>query len=318
MERREFIAKLAVGALATYTVPSLAGLAQGEQEFPGLKQRKLGNTGHRLSMIGFGGIVVSGIPQEEANETVKHAIERGVNYFDVAPTYGNAEERLGPALEPYREDVFLACKTQKRTAEGAAEELRQSLEHLRTDHLDLYQLHALTKMEDLETALGPGGAMEAFQEAREKDQVKFLGFSAHSVEVAMEALNRFDFDTILFPVNFVLYSQANFGPQVVKLAEEKGVARLALKAMARTRWAEGVERGYPKCWYEPVSDLEEADQALRFTLSESITAAIPPGDAGLFRMALDLASHYEPIKAEERQALLKGAEGLEPLFHLAS
>ena len=313
MKRRDFLKKAAVGAVAAYASPKLSGYAaDGDQ--PPLMQRELGKTGRKLSIIGFGGIVVSGVPQEDANASVRYAVERGVNYFDVAPSYGDAEERLGPALEPYRKDVFLACKTNKRTKDEAAKELQESLRKLRTDYLDLYQLHALTTMEELETCFAPGGAMEVFLEARDKGQIKLIGFSAHSVEVALEAMERFAFDSILFPINYLLYSQGNFGPQVVQKAQEKGVGRLALKAMAKTHWAEGAERNYKKCWYEPISNREEAELGLRFTLSEPITAAIPPGEPTLFRMALDLASRFRPITAEERNALLQGAEGLTPIF----
>src|SRR5437773_4396936 len=128
----------------------------------------------------------------EASSLVAEAVDRGVTYFDVAPSYGNAEERLGPALEPYRDRCFLACKTGERKREGAAKELRESLRRMRTDRFDLYQLHALTTREDLETALGPGGAMEAFLEAREQGLIRFIGFSAHSQEIAVEAMDRFD------------------------------------------------------------------------------------------------------------------------------
>ena len=145
-----------------------------------MEKRGLGKTGESLSMVGFGGVVVMNEEPSFASRVVAQAVERGINYFDVAPTYGNAEERLGPALEPYRKDVFLACKTEKRTAEEASEALHRSLELLRTDHLDLYQLHAVTKMEEVEQILGPGGALETFVKAREQGLVRYLGFSAHS------------------------------------------------------------------------------------------------------------------------------------------
>src|SRR4051812_37779422 len=127
-----------------------------------METRPLGRTGEELSIIGFGGILVMNVEAGEASSLVAEAVDRGVNYVDVAPSYGNAEQRLGPALEPHRDGVFLACKTGKRTKEEAAAELRESLGRMRTDHFDLYQLHAMTTREDLETATGPGGALEAF------------------------------------------------------------------------------------------------------------------------------------------------------------
>ena len=133
-----------------------------------MQRRPYGTTGEHLSVIGFGGILVSQVEAAEAARWVGRAVERGVNYFDVAPSYGNAEERLGPALEPYRNEVFLACKTTQRTRAGAAAELRQSLKIMRTDHFDLYQLHAMTTDEDFAAATAPDGALAAFVEAASK------------------------------------------------------------------------------------------------------------------------------------------------------
>jgi aryl-alcohol dehydrogenase-like predicted oxidoreductase len=283
-----------------------------------MERRALGRTGEELSIVGFGGIVVMDVEPAEASRLVAEAVDRGVNYFDVAPSYGNAEERLGPALEPYRDQVFLACKTGKRNRQEAAEELRASLARMRTDRFDLYQLHALTTKEEMEQALGPGGAIEAFVEAREAGLIRHIGFSAHSVETALAAMDRFDFDSILFPTNYVLYHQAEFGPQVVERARQKGVGRLALKAMARTQWAEGEPRSFAKTWYEPIADPHEAELALRFTLSQPITAAIPPGEASLFRMAVEFASRFRPLEPQELDELRRRAAGLTPIFRLAA
>jgi predicted aldo/keto reductase-like oxidoreductase len=149
--------------------------------------------------------------------------------------------------------------------------------------------------------------------------VRYLGFSAHSVEVALQLLDQFPFDSILFPTNYVLYSQAGFGPQVVSKAQEKGVGRLCLKAMARTVWQEGVDRSqFPKCWYEPITDPEEAALAIRFTLSQPVTAAVPPGDARLFKIAMDVADRFTPITEEEQADLFRRAEDLTPFFSLAA
>jgi len=328
--RRSFLKStggaLALTSLGTGSFLNLARQAQGAENTTSgsgrpMQKRVLGKTGEQLSIIGFGGIVVCGTEQSEANAIVREAIDRGINYFDVAPSYcgGEAEERLGPALKEFRKDVFLACKTGKRDKEGAAAELRESLKTLQTDYFDLYQLHAMTTEEDLQKAMGPGGAVEAFVEAREKGLVRYLGFSAHSAEVAVALMDQFDFDSVLFPINWVCSLNANFGPQVIAKAKEKGMGRLALKAMARTPWGEGDKREeYPKCWYKPVTDPEEIDLALRFTLSEPITAAIPPGDIRLFQRALDIAGEFQPLTDAERDMLKQRAEGIKPIFTLAS
>jgi aryl-alcohol dehydrogenase-like predicted oxidoreductase len=280
-----------------------------------IEKRSLGRTGEMLSMIGFGGIVVKDATTEEASSVVKLAIDTGINYFDVAPSYGNAEIMLGPALQPYRKNVFLACKTTKRTRNDARTELEQSLKNLRTDHFDLYQCHAVTTIQEVETIHGPGGALETFLEARKEGKIRFIGFSAHSVEAAMAMMDRFDFDTILFPVNYETWYKGNFGPQVLARAQEKKMGILALKAMAKGPWPQGADRSkYPKCWYEPLTSPEDIRMGLRFTLSHPVTAAVPPGDAGLFRIALSLYDKITPLKKSEIQIIREKASVGNPLF----
>ena len=284
-----------------------------------MEKRAFGNTGQSLSIVGFGGIIVMDVTPAEAESYVGEAIDRDVNYFDVAPSYGNAQERLGPALKPYRDGVFLACKTGRRDAVGAREELEHSLQMMQTDHFDLYQLHAITTPEDVAEAFGPNGAMETFIQARAEGKVRHLGFSAHSVNAALAAMEQFRFDSILFPFNYVTYENAGFGPQVMEAAQERGVARLALKGMARGPWADGDTRRaeYPKAWYEPLADHTEAALALRYTLSLPVTSALPPGDIRLFRMAADIAEAFTPLTAEERRSVEKQAQVDMPLFTVA-
>ncbi len=306
MQRRDFLKTAAVA-------PAVAAAAG-----PLSKRRFRDDV--QLSIIGFGGIVVMGMDQKAAARTVAESFDRGVNYFDVAPSYGDgeAEIKLGEALRPYRSRVFLACKTTRRDAVGARAELERSLQRLHSDHFDLYQFHAVTTMKDVEEIFAPRGAAEAFLKAREQGKARYLGCSAHSEEAAIAMLDRFRLDSILFPINFVCFSQANFGPRVIAHAKEKGAARLALKALARTSYASGADRGrHPKAWYEPIEDRELAAKALRFTLSEDITAAIPPGDENIFRMALDLAAGFQPLTKKERQDLLAGAKSIKPLFPLS-
>jgi len=314
MNRREFMQAALLAAVTAGCVRSSTEIEEPKPEPTAGIPRRPYKDGVKLSVVGLGGMVVAGLEQEEANRLVAESVERGVNYFEAAPTYGDAELRLGPALEPYRDNVFLVCKTTQRDAVGAQRELDQSLTRLRTDHLDLYQFHAVSTMEDVEKILAPGGAGEVFLKAREEGKVRFLGLSAHAEEPAIALMDRFECDSILFPVNFICYAQGNFGPRLMQHAKEKGVARLALKALAHGPWREGETRSYHKCWYRPVSDPALARQALRFTLSEDVTALIPPGDEGLYRMALGLASDLPPLSAAERRELLAGTEGLEPIF----
>lgn len=323
LHRRRFLQAGATVGLAELMGPGAWAELQGSMEKPSgpLPRRPLGKTGEELSVIGFGAIVVMGGDQKDANNRVSEAIDRGVNYFDVAPTYGKgeAQEKLGPALEPYRKNVFLACKTQKRDKAGAAEELRASLKEMRTDHFDLYQMHAIRDVEkDVERALAPGGAIEAFIEARDKGLVRFLGFSAHSVDAALRAIESGVFDTILYPTNFVCHYNGNFDQEPIAAAHEKGMGILALKSMARTDWAPGLkreDRPVAKTWYEPLTDPAEAALALRWTLSQpGLTAAIPPGNEDLYRIALNVASVDRPLSRQEESALRQLAVGVTPIF----
>jgi predicted aldo/keto reductase-like oxidoreductase len=314
MKRRKFIATSAMSVPLLSMFPANLSSIARDMAKGKMEKRALGRTGEKLSMIGFGGIVVDKATPEQSAARVKEAIDAGINYFDVAPSYGNAEEMLGPALEPYRKNVFLACKTQERKKEGARKELEQSLKYLRTDHFDLYQLHAVTNLEDVDTIFAKGGAMETFVEAREEGKVKYLGFSAHSVEAAMALMDGYDFDTILFPFNFATWYAGNFGPQVMEKAREKDMGILALKAMAWRRWEEGEERTIDKTWYKPLTDKEEAREGLRFTLSHPVTAAIPPGHEKLFSMALKLAKDFSPMDENEIQSIKKKAIKTKPLF----
>lgn len=313
MKRREFLNVSAIGLPLVSMFPAEL-LSIGRERVGGkIEKRSLGKTGEMLSVIGFGGIVVMNASPEESSRRVKEAIDYGVNYFDVAPTYGDAELKLGPALEPYRKNVFLACKTQERKKDGAMKELDQSLENLRTDHFDLYQLHAVTTPEEVNTIFSKGGAIETFTKAREEGKVRFLGFSAHSVEAALELMRRFDFDTLLFPFNFATWYAGNFGPQVMETAKNKDMGILALKAMAWRPWPEGAERTVPKAWYEPLPP-DDANMGLRFTLSHPVTAAIPPGDENLFSLALKLASGFTPLDQDEILKIKEKGMNTNPLF----
>jgi aryl-alcohol dehydrogenase-like predicted oxidoreductase len=315
MKRREFLKTAASSAAMLSVFPPDLSAVQREIRARDLERRSLGRTGEKLSIIAFGGIVVKDATTEQAGQRVKEAIEAGVNYFDVAPSYGNAEEMLGPALEPYRKSVFLACKTQQRTKDGAATELERSLKRMRTDHFDLYQHHAVARLKDVETILGPNGAMETFVAARKAGKVRFLGFSAHSVEAALALMEGFDFDTILFPINYATWYAGNFGPQVLAKAQEKKMGILALKAMAKRPWPSGADRSkHPKCWYEPLSDPQEAMMGLRFTLSHPITAAVPPGDENIYQMALGLAARFKPLSSDEVEAIKQKGLNTPPLF----
>jgi len=326
MNRRDFI-KLSLAASVALPHPALLGRETFAEEGRAPMPKARYNDDVELSIIGLGGLVLAAMEQPEADRAVADAMERGVNYFDVAPTYGDSELKLGHALQGRREQAFVACKTTRRDAAGARQELETSLRRLRTDHVDLYQFHAVSSMEDVERILGPDGAAETFMKARDEGKVRFLGLSAHAEEPAIALMERFECQSVLFPVNFVCWSQGELGPRLVAYARQKGVTVLAIKALARQRLPRGaaapyprqrLPRGaaapYPQIWYEPVEDRRVAAQALAFALAAGATACIPPAAPPLFRMALELAPALPRLSEQERNALLASAEGLTPLF----
>lgn len=280
-------------------------------------QRPYGKTKEMLSVIGFAGIIVMNETQSDANRFVAEALDQGINYFDVAPSYGDAQDKLGPALAGHRQDVFLACKTEKRTRKEAEEALNHSLKTLQTDYFDLYQLHSMTTEADVAQAFGPNGVMETVVKAQQEGKIRHVGFSAHSDYAAQACLDRFPFESVLFPLNWMTYLREGFGKPLVERAQKDGLTLLALKALARCSWPEGMTREarpYPKTWYQPLDDPDRADLALRFTLSLPVTAAVTPGDIRMFRLAMQLIGAYRPITPDEVELLKTWDEDRQPIF----
>ena len=281
-----------------------------------MKRRSLGRTGQRSTIVSLGGAIFIGKPeQKEADAFIKLALDHGVNHIDVAPTYGDAETQLGKWVREYRKSIFLACKTRNRTRKEAAEEFRRSLEHLQTDHFDLYQLHGLDKPDELETALGPDGAIQAIQEAKRQGLVKYIGITSHNPVNIMKALKRFDFDTVLLPVNCVLKAHSqpenNYEP-VLAFAKERGMGVIAMKAIAKGPWP-NEKRPY-KTWYQPFDTQKEIDEALWFALSQDVTTATSSSDIGLATMMINAAERFTPMSKEEQMELALKASSFKPLF----
>ena len=319
MDRREFVVQAAgAGALLSVFPAGLSGLER-EKGPGGLERRALGKTGEKLSVIGFGGVVVKDATTEQAAERVRTAVEAGVNYFDVAPSYGNAEDMLGPALEPYRKNVFLACKTQG-TDEGGGDR-RSSRARCGRCGPTTSTSTSTTRSRRRPTwrrSSAPAGPWRRSVTAKKAGKVRFFGFSAHSAEAATALMEGYAFDSILFPVNYAVWHAGGFGPQVLAKAKEKGMGILCLKAMAKGPWPEGATRHHPKCWYEPLATPEDAAMGLRFTLSHPVTAAIPPGDESLFALALKLAAAFQPLSDAEVEAIKAKGLAQAPLFRYPS
>lgn len=283
-----------------------------------MQTRRFGRTGHMSTIVIFGSFAVGLLDQREADSVMEMVLAHGVNHIDVAPSYADAELRLGPWLETDRDQFFLGCKTQLRGKKEAREELHRSLERLRVDRFDLFQLHAVTTMEELEACFAPGGSLEAIVEAREEGLTRFVGITGHGLQapaVQLEALNRFDFDSLLFTLNFAMWSNENYrrdASRLMKVAQERDIGTMVIKTWARGPWAEQKPRYHT--WYEPFADEEMIERALRFNLSQPVTAAISAGDARLLPMILDAAERFQPMDDAEQAALLATAGEYEPLF----
>ena len=269
-------------------------------------------------MISLGGCGVGRITQEEADKVIKSAFSHGVNMIDIAPTYGDSELRLAPWMKTHRNKVFLAEKTTQRTKQGAENELHRSLTRLGVKNFDLYQLHGIGTMDELEQVFGPGGAMEAFKEAQETGLVKYLGITGHQdMRVHMEAIKRYDFDLVLLPVS--LCSAASFHPMndyrpVLRYAEEHDMGVTAIKAVCRGRWKG--ERRY-STWYEPSDTPEDIKLGVHFTLSQTPVADNPtPCDHRLWEMVFEAGESFKPMTMEEQQEAIEYAkkQGFSPLF----
>jgi aryl-alcohol dehydrogenase-like predicted oxidoreductase len=283
-----------------------------------MEKRTLGKTGLSVSVLAFGGIVVKNTDQSEAAAIVAEAVDRGVNYFDVAPSYGNAQDILGPALKPHRQKVYLACKTHGRTKDALLEELHNSLKLLHTDYFGVYQMHGVNP-DEVDVILGPGGAVEALVELKKQGVVRNIGLTTHHDEVALRVLSSASLDTLLFPINWACYLKDGLGKAALAEAAKQNMGRIAIKGLAN-RAKEPKDDGYPKCWYRPIfDDPELAELALRFTMQQDIHTAVSPGDERMLRLALSIVEKYQgkpkPLSADELAELKRRALLVEtPIF----
>jgi len=320
MKRRHFLKASAVGLVVLTRGPRLWAVEeQPASNAAALPRRPYGKTGEKLSVVGFSGLTLARIDQERTNRMVAWAIEHGCNFFEVAAAYGDAEVKLGPALEPYRKKVFLSTKTKARDAAVAKTEFERSLQRLRTDHLDLYHLHCLIDVEkDVKAVFAKGGAWEFIAPALKDGRIRHIAFSAHTEETALAAMDYHDFDSFLLPFNPAAWFKADFGPKVLEKAKAKGIQPIAIKPLARQAWSkprkERKDVPYGRMWYQPVYDDEERDLSLRWALDLPITSLMPPHDEDLWRKAVTAAMDYRPLDAAGRKKLKALAKTLKPLF----
>jgi predicted aldo/keto reductase-like oxidoreductase len=284
-----------------------------------MQTRRFGRTNHNSTIIIFGAAALGRVSQAEADQAIALAIEHGINHIDIAPSYGEAELRMGPWLKTQRKNFFLGCKTTERTKQGAWDELRRSLDRLQTDHFDLYQMHSLKSIEDADEALREGGAIEAFLEAKAQGLTKYLGVTGHGLHIPathLHALGKYDFDSVLFPINPVLWTNDYYRANAERLLETvraKDLGCMVIKAWTKGPWGER-EKTY-HTWYEPFDDAPTQAEVMRFALSQNgVTGLCSSGDTRLLPNILAAAAQFTPMTAFEQSALLQKSAQYEPLF----
>ena len=277
-----------------------------------MERRRLGRTGHLSSVVTFGTAGIGKVDQETADLAVQTVLDRGVNHFDVAPRYGEAEVRLRPWMPRIRKRIFLGCKTGQRTRDAAKAELERSLERLGTDRLDLYQLHAVGKLHELDECTAKGGALETLIEAREAGITRWLGITGHTHDAPrthLEALRRFDFDTVMFPLNFVLWSNPRYRQDAEALLEDcrrRDVGVHIIKTVAKDPWGDRPKT--QATWYEPFTDQATIDRAVAFVLSQPVTTLTSVGDVTVLPKVLSAAERFQPLDAAAQESLLAMAD----------
>jgi aryl-alcohol dehydrogenase-like predicted oxidoreductase len=291
-----------------------------QREGIGMERRRLGRTEHRSSVLIYGGAALSDSTQEAADQSIQLALDAGINHFDTAESYGASELRLGAWMPQIRDRIFLATKTDDRTATGAYDAIRRSLERLQTDRVDLIQLHAVCDVEDLGRATAPDGAVRGAVRARDEGLVSWIGITGHGMQAPathLEALRRFPFDTVLTPCNYRLWNERAYRHDLEALEDEiaaQDAGLLFIKALARNLWREG-EQHLRTTWYEPLESQEHTDAAVAFALSDHVVTGIATaGDVRLVPRLVEAERRASSTTRAEAEAVLRGVDEFESPF----
>ena len=283
-----------------------------------IRKQAFGRTGHMSTVTLFGAAALSRVTQADADRTLDVLLEYGINHIDVAASYGDAELRIGPWMPKHRKDFFLATKTGERTYAKAKEQIHRSLERMQTDHVDLIQLHNLGHPDEWDTAMGPGGALEAAVEAREQGLVRFIGVTGHGLFIAAmhkRSLQRFDFDSVLLPCNYPLMQNEKYAADfeaLVKLCQERNVAVQTIKSITRGPWAT-TERT-TTTWYQPLTEQEDIDKAVWWVIGREGLFLNTAGDIHLLPKVLDAANRFERRPTDEEMQAVVAKQHMTPLF----
>lgn len=283
-----------------------------------MQTRRFGRTNHMSTLAVFGCFALANVDQPTADTIIQQVIDAGVNHIDIAPSYGEAELRLGPWMPRIRKDFFLGCKTMQRTRQGAIDEFHASLERLQAEDFDLYQLHAVTSMEELDLCTQTGGSLEGAIEMRSQGLTRFIGITGHGMQtpaIFIEALRRFDFDSVLFPIFPALFADETYRHQALALldvCEEKDVGVMTIKAIAKGPW--GDREKHFHTWYVPFDQQDIIQRMVNFSLSQKLTHICTVGDHRILGKVLAACERFEPMDADAQAALISEQADLEIFF----
>lgn len=266
------------------------------------------------TVLALGGAALGQVSQAEADVAMNTVLEHGINHIDVAPSYGDAELRIGPWMAEHRKEFFLGCKTQARTKELAWESIKRSMERLKVTYFDLFQFHGVDDIGTLDIILGRGGALEAVLEAKQEGLINYIGITGHHPSVYIRALERFDFDTVLFPLSRVHaahFDEYNDYRPLLDLAKQKDVGLLAIKAVSKRLWPTN-EHAY-RTWYEPFDAKEEILTSIRYTLSQGVTTCPMPSDLKLWPAVIEAAERFTPMFPDEQVDAIDAVKQYRPI-----
>lgn len=277
-----------------------------------MEKRRLGRTEHHSTVVTIGTAGLGKVTQEVADSSVELMLQHGVNHVDIAPTYGEAMERMAPWIKKIRGDIFLGSKTRARTKSEAWDNIHSIMDRLGVESFDLFQLHSVGLMEDLDTVTGPGGALEALVEMKEQGLTRFIGITGHGPDVPkvhLEALRRFDFDTIMFPVSASIFKNPAYKESAMELlatANERDLGVQTIKMLARGGW--GDRERETSTWYDPHREQPEIDKALWWVLSQPMHTAPSAGEVTLWPKVLDAAERFRPLTASQQEEVIAGQQ----------
>lgn len=281
-----------------------------------MKTRRLGKTGHHSSIVAFGSFALLKSTESEADNIISQVLEAGINHFDVSPMYGLAETHIGSWIKRNGKSFFLGCKTHERTKDAVWESIKRSLDNLHVDKFDLYQFHAVDDVTTLNTLLEPGGGLEAVLEAKEQGLISNIGITGHVPPTQSIALDRFDFDTVMFPLNRIHAANKrdwNDYQPLLDRATSDDVGVAVIKSIAKGVWGSPTPPHKYNTWYEPFDEKAEIEKSVWFALNQPITSIVSSGDENLLPMIIEAAQNYSRLSESDIQSILAEAKNYEPL-----